>query len=223
MLKTMRLALCVLLFQGLAALPVIASEVEYSGKNDIWENPFIAYGFNPKTNVVTGYLAALRISPGRTDECKLVFSGNYAKSNILSIKYLSEARGNSKFRKSNSSATFERGGSEFFLRFRKDSLGGDCEWILPFVGEPRVRETTNEVEVSLGKPNRGEWVGVSVIKSTKAKFYSSPDNSTNAKAFLVEGDIIYVYKEQADWYFVEFDGKKKKTIGWIKKTDTVQL
>ena len=30
MLKTMRLALCVLLFQGLAALPVIASEVEYS-------------------------------------------------------------------------------------------------------------------------------------------------------------------------------------------------
>jgi hypothetical protein len=54
---------CVLTFVFFFASAFAASDLRNAGKNDIIDNPFIAYGVNPVTQVVTGYLAALRTSP----------------------------------------------------------------------------------------------------------------------------------------------------------------
>jgi len=211
------LVLCLCLCQAAQG-----SNLNYSGKNNIWDNPFVAFGFDPKTNTLSGYVVALRTAPGRTDECKLVFGGNYGKSNTLSVQYLSEDIGNNNLRKTKASLVVAQEGSDSFLKFRKNSLGGDCDWILPFVGEPRVRESTDEVSVSIGEASVGRWIGVYAVKSAKARFHRLPEDSSVQKAFLVRGDVVFVFDEQGDWYYVEFDSKRRKTVGWIRKSDTVQ-
>lgn len=62
--------------------PVLATELKQSAKSDMWDNPFLAYGYNPNSKVVTGYLAALRTAPGRTDVCKLVFKINSSRLGV---------------------------------------------------------------------------------------------------------------------------------------------
>jgi hypothetical protein len=221
--KRLKLASGIFIVYMLMFQTAVASGLSYSGKTEIWDNPFVAFGFNPKTNFLSGYVAALRTAPGRTDECKLVFAGNYNKSNILSVKYLNEDNGSDQIRNAKASAAVVQEGREYFLRLRKDSLGGECEWILPFIGEPRVHENANEVAISLGKSDPGKWVGVYAIKSARAKFHKTPIGTSVQKAFLVKGDIIFVFDEQGDWYYVEFERKDRKTVGWIRKSDTVQF
>lgn len=199
------------------AVPAYAYELKYSGKTDRWDNPFIAYGYNPVSKITTGYLAALRTAPGRTDACKLVFKKN-ANSDDFLVRYIGEG-----------GASGERGQLRHLvssteqgvlnLKFSKNELDGDCDWILPFVVESEDRD---EVMVAIEIPNIGNWIAVYAINSKKARFYSEPDNSSSQKAFLVKGDIIYVYEERPDWYFVKYNEGKVKTEGWIRKFDTLQ-
>ena len=62
-----------------------AANLAQSSQNEIFDNPFIVTGFNPNTNILTGYVAVLRTSPGRTDECKFVISGQVEKTNSLTV------------------------------------------------------------------------------------------------------------------------------------------
>jgi hypothetical protein len=199
-----------------------AAELSYSAKSDIWENPFLAYGYNPKTKLLTGYLAALRTAPGRTDECKLAFSRSIKTPNALSVRYIGEAEAEKQPVRTSSGVLIVQEKNEFYLRLYKPLLGGDCNWILPFVVGARVRETADDIIIPMKYPNVGNWIGVNVVNAKRAKFHSQPDAALVQKAFLVEGDVIYVYEERPDWYFVRFEEGKKKTIGWIKKSDTVQ-
>lgn len=211
-------ALLLQLADGLAT----AAELNYSAKSDIWENPFLAYGYNPKTKVLTGYLAALRTAPGRTDECKLAFSQNNKMQNALSVRYIGNSELERKSEHSSRGVSIVQEKNAFYLRLSKKLIDGDCNWILPFVVGARVFETADEVIVPLEYPNVGDWIGVYVVNAKRAKFHSRPDVTTVQKAFLVEGDVIYVYEEQPEWYFVRFEEGKRKTAGWIKKSDTVQ-
>jgi hypothetical protein len=102
-------------------------------------------------------------------------------------------------------------------------LGGGCDWILPFISEPRVKENADRIAIDFGKLSFGDWIGVFAIKSERARFHRAPDESSVQNAFLVQGDLIYVYQETQDWYFIKYSGGKRDTIGWIKKSDTVQM
>jgi len=208
-----------LIFFPFFYVSVGAMDLNYSAKSDVAENPFVAYGYNPETRIVSGYLAAFRVTPGRTDSCKLVFRGN---SNRLDVKFQEETWESASEAESGSKVFITVRNSEIFLDFKKDSLGGDCEWILPFKVGSRVIETNDKVAVTLRAPNRGDWVGVYVISAKKALFHSEPDTASIKKAYLIPGDVIYVIKEKPDWYFVQYDNQKRKTVGWIKKADTVQ-
>lgn len=197
-----------------------AVELNYSARYDIWENPFLAYGYNPETKRLTGYFSALRTAPGRTDECKLAFAMEGGGSNFLSVRYMGEV--DKKSIRSNSGISITTEGGEFNLKFLKKLLGGDCDWILPFVVGSAVREVSEEIIVPMKSSNTGSWVGVYVISAAKAKFHAQPDIKSTQKAFVVEGDVIYVYEERPGWYFVKFEEGERKTVGWIKKSDTVQ-
>lgn len=214
--------LIILVILQCASISLHAHELKRSAKTDSWENPFIAYGYNPKTRITTGYLAALRISPGRTDECKLVFAGDIDKSHNFFVKYTAETGTNGSQEPPRRSVSLfgRQDASEF--KFIKKDMGGDCDWVLPFVVESEVPENPDEVIVAMDAKNVGDWVSVYVIRAKKAQFYSQPDSSTAKKAFLVKGDVIYVYEEQPEWYFVKYDNGKRKTEGWIKRSDTLQ-
>lgn len=203
-----------------AFFPALASDLTYSARTESWDNPFLAYGYNPKTKLFTGYLAAFRTAPGRTDECKLVFKGNAKR---LAIKYLEVTWVYGHENQNDSTGYISNHNNRPLLRLFKTSLGGDCDWILPFKIGPRVSETVDEVAVAMKPSKEGSWIGVYAIGAKRARFHSQPNNASARKVYLIAGDLIYVYHEQRDWYFVQYEKEKRKTIGWIRKADTVQL
>ena len=121
--KFVKFAFSILLFQAFTALSAPASEISSSGRTDVWDNPFIAFEFNRQTDLVNGYLAALRASPSQTNKCKLVFSGILAKSKVLSLKYLSEADGSAKFRNVNSGPSVHESANEVSVSLGHPSVG----------------------------------------------------------------------------------------------------
>lgn len=201
---------------------VCAYELKHSAKTDSWDNPFIAFGYNPVTRITTGYLSATRTAPGRTDVCNLVFSNRADKATDFTVGYIAR---NGHIRKQGhplhrASLVVEE--NVPYLKFSKGQLGGDCDWILPFVVETDVAEDSDEVFVGMEAQNSGKWISVYVIGAEKAQFHSRSDGSSAQKAFLVKGDVIYVYREIPGWYYVKYEEGKKKTEGWIKKNDTLQ-
>jgi hypothetical protein len=205
-------------FVGSSAL----AQLVHSAKGEIWDNPFLAYGYNPKTQILTGYLAALRTAPGRTDECKLVFAGNAAAPDALSVRYLGTADLDEEPTRPESGVRIVLENNEYYLKFSKKSLDGECDWILPFVVGSHVLEAPDKILVSMKLGNIGSWVAVYAIGSKRAKFYSHPNSKFIQRAFVVKGDVVYVYDERPEWYFVQFKEGKRKTVGWIRKSDTVQ-
>lgn len=205
------------------SVPVIANDLKHSGATELWDNPFIAFGYNPKTKITTGYLAALRTAPGRTDACKLIFSSDLNKKNEFVVKYLDEKKSHKTPGQVRHTASLVVENNITYLRFLKKDVGGDCDWILPFVVESELSEDSNKIMVEVEAQRGGEWISVYTIAVEKAKFHSQPDSSSEGNAFLVKGDVIYVYDEKPEWYFVKYDEGKKKTEGWIKKSDTLQL
>jgi hypothetical protein len=140
----------------------------------------------------------------------------------LSVSYLSEAKPVNEQDRTRSEARVVLSNNQLFLEFVKESLGGDCDWILPFNLEADESDTTGKVVVAMQVPHAGRWIGVYAISAERARFHSRPDSTAVQKAFVVHGDIVYVYDEQPGWYFVEYEGGKKKTRGWIRKSDTLQ-
>lgn len=202
--------------------PLYANDLRRSATTDSWDNPFIAFGYNPQTDVTTGYLVALRTSPGRTDECKLVFASDVGKRNMLAVRYATETAVLGKKGLPRKSASLIDEKNISYVKFVKKNMGGNCDWVLPFVLESEVPENPDEVVVAMEAQNPGDWIAVYAIGVKKARFHSRPDSSTVQKSFLVEGDLIFVYEEQPNWYLVKYNEGKKKAERWIRKSDTLQ-
>jgi hypothetical protein len=67
-----------------------------------------------------------------------------------------------------------------------------------------------------------KWVGLRVISSQRAYFYSGPDSSKKLRSFIVKGDVVGVLSENNEWLQVEYIGGKKTTKGWIHANETVK-
>lgn len=219
-------ALALLISFAALSIPMTsAANLELSAQNEIFDNPFIVTGFNPQTNILTGYVSALRTAPGRTDECKFVFSGRVKEKNSLPISIK-----NAVSTSINSSAELMEitkgrvtsDGKQKKITIHQAALPGDCDWILSFISGEKVTQKGEEFTLLIDGGVIGDWLAVYVIQSKRAYFHRSPKVFTAAKSFLIAGDLIYVYAEKKDWYYVKFKGRKE-TSGWIKKSDTVQF
>lgn len=196
-----------------------------STANDFSDNPFIAIGVNPVTRVVTGYVSALRIVPGRTDVCKFVLRGALTASGkvLLSVK-------DAVLENQNEGAL---DGKEFaILTARQDTIQidllnalapGDCDWILGWAGGPNISANSKGYSLSVDARSKADWIGVVVIRNKRAFFHNAPDSATVRKAFLVSGDVAYVIAEKTGWYHVRYTHALKETVGWIKVSDTIQF
>jgi hypothetical protein len=206
------------------ASSAIAHDLTMSGATDSFANPFVVTGFNKATKVLTGSISATRIAPGETNECRILLYGDAKTPKTLKVAYiiLNAAEGVQQISGINK-ATVAKDGTSLKLTFDQKTLGGECDWILSHLGEPSISQQGNELFISVSHRQPGAWISVHTIKSRHANFHRSPDANDVEKTFLVAGDTISVYEERSGWYYVKFQGRKKKTVGWIKKTDTVQF
>lgn len=203
----------------IAGKNVSASEWPPSNKTDQIANPLVVMGFNPVTQILTGYVSAVRIAPGRTDECRFVFFGNLRESKNVKMVYIDRDDGGVRVVGRSQVALLDQDHSQTALRIQKPIDHEDCDWILPFIGEPHIKESARDVSISLGEWTRGAWIGVHAIKSERAYFYQSPASASSRKSFLVTGDVVYVYKTVPDWCYVKFKQRGKTTEGWLRKSD----
>lgn len=216
-----------LLLISVLTLPIANSaNLAQSSQNEIFDNPFIVTGFNKNTNILTGYVSMLRTSPGRTDECKFVFSGQSEGKNYFAISIKNAGKTN--FSSVIDSAETTKGKFAYDLKQKKITLNqtalpGDCDWILSFIDQEKVIQNGKVFSILVDDGMIGNWIAVYVIRAKRAYFHNKADESSIEKSFLIAGDLIYVYDEKNDWFYVKFKGRKKETIGWIKKSDTIQF
>jgi len=205
------------------ALPANALDIEKSGQNEIFDNPFIATGFNPQTRTLTGYVIGLRTEPGRTDECKFVFSGKVEKSGAMPLVLKSVPGSTGSSEPTTAKGELLLSPKQAQLVVDPKALPGECEWILPNIGEPKVVQNGKKISLPIANSETGAWIAVNAIAAKRAYFHKSPDAASAGKAFLVAGDMVYVLEEKADWLSVKYHGGKKDTVGWIRKADTMQF
>jgi len=195
-----------------------------SMRKEIFKNPFVVIGFNRKKSEITGYISALRTAPGRTDECKFVFTAKKGTGNTSTILIKDAVKANEIIEASTATkGIIFLDSTPKKIVIDENSLPGDCGWILPFIGEPQVIENNNAFSINVDGEEIGDWQAIQVISNRRAYFHSGPNDSTAGKAFLVAGDLVYVYDENPGWYYVKYQGRKKETVGWIKKSDTIQF
>jgi hypothetical protein len=201
---------------------VSANDLFISGKNEIFDNPFVATGFNPTSNVLTGSISVSRTAPGETNECRILFSSNTKDQKTLQVRYfvVGAEDGVNKFSDIDK-ASVVHDGKNIKIKLDRKKLEAGCEWILSFVGEPSVTQQGDNVFFVFPERTPGTWRSVHTIKSKRAAFYKAPGGSPVEGTYLVPGDMIYAYEEQPDWLYVKYQGRKKMTVGWIKKADTV--
>ena len=200
-----------------------AADIQKSGRTEIFDNPFIATGFNPQTRILTGYVQGLRTAPGKTDACQFIFSAKVDKPGSVAVVIKEVPASAAK-----AEATAYRGSITSNARTQNlvidpKQLPGDCEWILPEIGEPKVLESGRNLSLPIEKSQTGAWIAVNVVASKRAYFHKKPDAGSVCKTFLVAGDVAYVHEEKPGWIYVKYMSKKKETVGWINKADTVQF
>ncbi|CDG83169.1 hypothetical protein [Janthinobacterium agaricidamnosum] len=208
---------------------VHAGDIQESAQNEGFANPSIITGFNPDTKNLTGYVSLSRPAPGSIDWCNFLFYGKVDGKQAIpvSLKNVVKDEGRESIAQSRpstqSKGKIEISSGKNILLIEESELPGACTWMFPAAGVAGIAQAGTTFSVRLGGEVKGSWIAVGVISSKRAHFHAQPDEKTIKKAFLISGNVLYIYKEENDWLYVKFQGLNKETYGWIKKSDTVQL
>lgn len=190
------------------------------GDNGLW-TVISAIGTSADERSITGYHRVLNLSmPGRgfNADCIVVFMGNLSNKNSIDIRAKNvdfpssrPVTGTLFFDGINYYGPSARQEQLYRLKLNQNIPGcsGDVDL------------AQNELQFNINIP--GTWEKVSAIKAKRAYFYAEPNESKVTKTYLVTGDLIYIYKQGSDWYYVKFQGPKKETTGWIRKSDTLDF
>jgi hypothetical protein len=143
----------------------LANDLFISGKNEIFDNPFVATGFNTTSNVLTGSISVSRTAPGETNECRILFSSNTKDQKTLQVRYfvVGAEDGVSKFSDIDK-ASVVHDGKNIKIKLDRKKLEGGCEWILSFVGEPSVTQQGDNVFFVIPERTPGAWRSVHTIR-----------------------------------------------------------
>lgn len=193
-----------------------------SGESDNGFGVAIAgIGVNKSEAAITGYYRLYNPSmPNRGfhADCIIVFGGKLSGGSAFDILAKNVAAPTSK----------AVGGKLVFEGSQSYGSGRKSEQLYRIVFHENIAGCSSDVDLSgsdfqFGTNKFGDWEKISAIQAKKAYFYSEPSDSTEQKAYLVASDIIHVYEQKPGWYYVRFQGPKKETVGWIKKSETVDL
>lgn len=97
----------------------------------------------------------------------------------------------------------------------KEEHGG-CANVRPFA-DPANLASFN---LSVSHP---KWKRIEIIKTSKAYFYSHPQETARLKTYLIERDAVAVLRESGQWQYVEYVQGNHLTRGYLKKSDLLGL
>jgi hypothetical protein len=191
------------------------------------DNGTLIIGVNKSMNKLTGYYETSETTGNGTNECQMFFSGKIdQKHNSTDLIMLDAHKGSlgAKSETFKGKLVLQKNGSTFRAMLYPEEKSWSCEWLydgLPSYVPPKDFNLRDGLEFEFIRNEN--HIATNVIKVKRAYFHSEPKDSTAGKAFLVAGDLIYIYDENPDWYYVKYQGRKKETVGWIKKSDTIQF
>lgn len=219
-------ALCFFVCSKLSVAVEISSSVWSGvGEGAHGDNGVMIVAFNKETNVLTGYYETSNTVGSGISECKVYFSGTGGGASVkVNVSDADKASFSTKAKSFNGSVVFNTDGRRRFAMFYPEKKSWSCEWVydgLPSYVPPKNFNIKNGLQFDFVRDE--DFVAVGVVKANRAYFHTDPDTSAIRKTFLVAGDFFYAFAENNDWYYVKFKGRKKPTVGWIKKSDTIQF
>lgn len=180
-----------------------------------------AIGFDEAKSHISGFYHFKQVQMENHSfhaDCTILFSGTFTAKKVIPIvatdvaaKKIIFVKGNLEFRGYANVAPGNPNEEIFTLRLYEN---------LPSCSDA-VDVSTFDMDIEIERFDK--WKMVSAVRSKRAYFYSEPDEISKGKAFLVAGDVIRIYEENENWYYVKYQNGKKETAGWIKKSDTIQL
>ena len=191
------------------------------------DNGTLIIGVNKSTNKLTGYYETSNTTEDGTNECQIFFSGTIDQKNNLTDLIMSDAHKGFLGLKSEifkGKLVLQKNGGVFRAVLYPQEKSWSCAWLydgLPSYMPPKDFNLRDGLKFEFIRNEN--HIATNVVRANRAYFHSESNDSTASKAFLVAGDLIYVYDEKPGWYYVKYQGRKKETVGWIKKSDTIQF
>jgi hypothetical protein len=208
-----------------AGLTIISSFVAFAGNespqsgSEISSLGTVSAVIGLKDKEISGVFHFVQIEmPDRSfhADCKIFFSGKLSSTKAIPIHV---AAINTK-KIVNGTLTFNG-----YMKFAKNLPVEQSFKLVLAENLPNCTDEIDALNSDFGfQINKlGNWRAVNIVNTKRAYFYNEPFTSAKGKAFLVAGDVLYIYDENPEWYYVKFQGDKKDTVGWIKKSDTIQF
>jgi hypothetical protein len=160
-------------------------------------------GFNPATQVVTGFFSDE--TGGGNFTCTFYIKGTLSASETQIATYFPDSPVEDLIK----GQLLQDGQSD--IRIRLPSEHGGCWNVEHFADDTQPANFT----LSMAHP----WVSVAVVKSAKTYFYDTPTSATHRKGYVVKGDAVGVRAIQPGWLQVDFPEGEKPVSGWIKQSD----
>lgn len=68
------------------------------------------------------------------------------------------------------------------------------------------------------------WLEIRMVSAPRAYFHQGPDSRSKKAVYVVRNDVVKVLKKQGNWVLTEFEKEKGKlTRGWIREDDLFPL
>jgi len=99
-----------------------------------------------------------------------------------------------------------------FLQLPKQAHGG-CWNVNPDLDQGQ------EVALDLMHPHP-EWKEIRVVKAEKAYLHKAPDLNDHARAYVIQGDTVFVTEQRGKWLHVQYyTVELRESTGWVQESD----
>jgi predicted RNA-binding protein len=208
----------------------LCAGIDSSVWNGTWsgahgENGVVIIGVNPKSRTLSGYYESSDVTGRVTAECKFFFSGEIKAQNAVNVQIITAHPDflEEKSKTVSGKVELQSKSDHSTLVIYPEQIPRSCDWLysgLPSYVPPSDFTLENGLHNEIKR--KGDWQAVNIIRSKRAYFYAQPNDRSRGKTYVVIGDLVYIYDENPDWYYVKYLGAKKEITGWIKKIDTLQ-
>jgi hypothetical protein len=158
-------------------------------------------GFEPKSNIVSGYFKS---ETGKGQFTCIFYLRGKFENNLAKIESYFPGIENDKILGQLSAPVR----THLLISLKKEH--GGCWNVWHFADQ-----TPADFDLIKAYP----WKSVRVVRAAKAYFYDSPQTEHHRKAYLVTGDGVGIRSQKDGWLEVDYTSTEKPVSGWMKESD----
>jgi hypothetical protein len=169
-------------------------------------------------NLVTGFYANGRYEGNPKFGCSFYFFGNSSdqlEARKIKIKILNPFSLTEKPR----AGTFKLHDEEDDIFSLVANLNADDCWD----SELGFTEIGTAPGIGFELATEKPWLEIRIASTDRVYFYDSVNEQTRRKAYVINGDPLFIGKIEGEWMMATYIGQKSARSGWIKKADTKSL